>query len=290
LSTDLLSEYPSHMYLPWSKPPREITCPVCGANVPVPRDKNSQFHPKPFCGACGWNITRARRDCLASLRQLVIIAALFAVYIWAMTGNRWMILLMLGWILIAMGGPVIRRFQRLPPSRPTPPLQALTGIADVGTVALEAVTPRLNLILEGLIIVVMGVAIVFLPREFDPAQRRLPGVRHQLLFVILTTMFVTYQLCVHGILFVRLARSIWLERHLAKRAMTGKGRIIASNSGTIKYEFLDYASHLLRGAGRDYTMGLYEDMHLSVLYDPDDPSLNMPVVGLQFHRQRGASQ
>ena len=68
----------------------------------------------------------------------------------------------------------------------------------------------------------------------------------------------------------------------------GKGRIIESDSGTVKYEFLDYANHSLCGAGRDYTLGLYEDMPLSVLYDPDDPSLNMPVVGLQFHRQHEA--
>jgi hypothetical protein len=102
--------------------------------------------------------------------------------------------------------------------------------------------------------------------------------------VVFTTVFAAYQLGIHGILFFRLVRSIWSERHLAKRAMTGKGRIIQSSSGTIKYEFLDYTSLLRHGAGRDYTMGLYEDMPVSVLYDPDDPSLNMPVVELQFHR------
>jgi len=169
-----------------------------------------------------------------------------------------------------------------------PGLTRLAGIADVGTATLDAMTPRLKVIFEGLIVAASGIAIVFMPRELDPARRRLPGVRHELLFVALMTTFVAYQLGVHAIVFFRLVRSIWLERHLAKRAMTGTGRIIESNSGTIKYEFLDYASHLLRGAGRDYTMGLYEDMAFSVLYDPDDPALNMPVVGLQFHHQRGA--
>jgi len=71
--------------------------------------------------------------------------------------------------------------------------------------------------------------------------------------------------------------------------MTGNGRIIDSNSGTIRYEFLDYTSRLLYGVGRDYTLGLYEDMPISVLYDPDNPSLNRPIVALQFHRQCGAA-
>jgi hypothetical protein len=189
-----------------------------------------------------------------------------------------------GWMLIVMGVPILMHLRRLPPSRPAPSLQPLAGIADLGTVKLDTVTPRLNIILEALIVVASAIAILFLPRELDPARRRLPLVRHELLFVVFTTAFAAYQFGIHGILFFRLVRSLWLERHLAKRAMTGKGRIIQSSSGTINYEFLDYTSLLRHGAGRDYTMGLYEDMLVSVLYGPDDPSLNMPVVGLQFHR------
>jgi hypothetical protein len=34
---------------------------------------------------------------------------------------------------------------------------------------------------------------------------------------------------------------------------------------------------------------LYEDMPLTVLYDPDDPTTNMPIVGLQFHRRTRSS-
>jgi len=276
------------MSLLWSKPPDTITCPVCGAKVRVRWDKNSQFQPKPFCDSCGWNVTRARRHFIAYLRQIVMYAPLVAIFAWAVTGIKWGAFLVAGWMLIVMAIPIITNLRRLPPSRPAPPLPPLAGIADVGTITLDAMRPRLNVILEGLVVVGSGIAIVFLPRELDPARRRLPGVRHELLFVAFTTMFVAYQLGLHGTMFFRLVRSLWLERHLAKRAMTGKGRIVESNSGTIKYEFLDYASHLLRGAGRDHTMGLYEDMPLSVLYDPDEPSLNMPVVGLQFHRQRGA--
>lgn len=272
----------------WSKPPEKITCPVCGAKVSVRWDKNSQFQPKPFCDSCGWNVIQARRHFLTYVRQIAIIAPLVAVFGWAVTGIKWSGPLMAGWMLIVMAIPIIANLRRLPPSRPAPPLPPLAGIADLGTVTLDTMTPRLKVILEGLIVVASGIAIVFLPKELDPTRRRLPGVRHELLFVALTTIFVAYQLGVHAMVFFRLVRSIWLERHLAKRAMTGKGRIIESNSGTIKYEFLDYTSHSLRGAGRDYTMGLYEDMPLSVLYDPDDPALNMPVVGLQFHRQRGA--
>jgi hypothetical protein len=37
-----------------------------------------------------------------------------------------------------------------------------------------------------------------------------------------------------------------------------------------------------------YSLGLYEDMVLAILYDPDDPSQNMPMVALQFHRQTAA--
>jgi hypothetical protein len=160
-------------------------------------------------------------------------------------------------------------------------------MAYVDTVRLETVRPRLNVILQGLAVVGSGIAILFLPRELDPARRRLPVVRHELLFVVLTTSFLVYEIAVHGFLFVRLVRSFWLEHHLVKRAMSGRGRITeVSDTGTIKYDFLDYASNLLRGAGRDYTMTLYEDMPLSVLYDPENPSRNMPVVALQFHRQR----
>lgn len=190
--------------------------------------------------------------------------------------------LIAGWMLIVMGAPIVTNLRRLPASRPA------AGVADVGAVTLDVVRPRLNIIFGALIAGASAISILFLPRELDPARRRLPAVRHELLLVILTTVFAACLIGVHGVLFFRLVRSTWLERHLTKRAMTGKGRIIESNSGTIRYEFLDYASRLLRGAGRDYTMGLYEDRPLSLLYDPDDPSLNMPVVGLQFHRQRGA--
>lgn len=272
------------MWLLWPKPPHEIICPVCGAKVLVRWDKNSQYQPKPYCDSCGWNVTRARKHFLAQVRQIVIMAALFAVCAWAVTDIKWAIFFIGGSMLIVMGVPILMHFRRLPPSRPAPSLQPLAGITDLGTVTLDTVTPRPNIILEALIVVASAIAILFLPRELDPARRRLPLVRHELLFVIFTTVLAAYQLGIHGTLFFRLVRSIWLERHLAKRAMTGRGRIIQSSSGTIKYEFLDYTSRLRHGAGRDYTMGMYEDMPLSVLYDPDDPSLNMPVVGLQFHR------
>ena len=137
---------------------------------------------------------------------------------------------------------------------------------------------------------VSATAILFLPRELNPARRALPKLPHELLFVILTTMFAAYQLSIHAVLLLRLVHSIRLERHLAKRAMIVKGRIVDSKSGRIEYEFLDYSSHLMYGAGRDYTMGLYEDMPLAVLYDPDDPSLNMPMAGLQFHRPHEANE
>jgi hypothetical protein len=181
-----------------------------------------------------------------------------------------------------MGRPIIKGLRRLPPPRSVAPIQPLAGVADLRPVTLDTVAPRLNIVFEGLIVVASAIAILFLPRELDPV----PLARHELVLVILMMMFVAYHLSAHGIQFFRLIRSIWLERHLAKRALVGKGRIIESDSETVKYEFLDYTSRLLHGTGRDYTLGLYEDIPLSVLYDPDNPSLNMPVVALQFHRQR----
>jgi hypothetical protein len=275
------------MWLPWFKPPREIICPICGARVLVDWDKSHQFEPKPYCDHCGWNVKRARRHFLVEIGQFVISATLMAVMAWAVTGMRWGVVMVCGWVLVFMGAPIIKRFCHLPPSRSVPPLQPLAGIAYVSRATLEAVTPRLRIIIEGLIVVLSAAAIVFLPRDLDPGLRRFPGIRHQLLFVILVTVFAAYQLGWHSIELFRLVRSIGLERHLAQRAMIGEGRVIESKSGRIRYEFLDYASQGLRGAGRDYTLGLYEDMPLSVLYDPDNPSVNMPVVGLQFHRQRG---
>jgi hypothetical protein len=278
------------MLFPWSKIPTEITCPLCGDKVPIRRDKNSQFQPKPNCDSCGWNAGRARGNLLAQVRQNVALAVLFAIYAWAVTGMKWSIPFVGGWVLIVMGIPIVTRLRRLPRSRLAPPLAPLAGIADFHPVTLDTMTPRLSIIIEGLIVMVSSLAILFLPRELNPARRTLPGMPHQLLFVILTTMFAAYQLGIHGVLFIRLMRSIWLERHLAKRAMTASGRITDSDSGRIRYEFLDYGSRLRHGAGRDYTMGLYEDMPLPVLYDPDDPSLNMPVAGLQFHRPREAGE
>jgi hypothetical protein len=86
------------MLLPWSKPPREITCPNCGAKVPVRRDKNSQFQPRPYCDACGWNVKRARRHFLAQIRQVMVTGALFAAYTWAVTDARWTMLVIAGWV------------------------------------------------------------------------------------------------------------------------------------------------------------------------------------------------
>jgi hypothetical protein len=191
-----------------------------------------------------------------------------------------------GFVLIVLAIPFISNPRRIPPDRPSPPLPPLAAIADVNTVMLDSATPRLRVIMEGFVAVAAAAALVSLPRELDPTLRRLPVGRHAFLLFALTTIFLLYQLGFHGTLFVRLVRAISLERHLAKRSMTGRGRVTQSESGSIKYEFLDYRSHSLCGTGRDYTMGLYEDMPLSVLYDPDNPSLNMPVVGLQFHRTR----
>src|ERR1700730_5215366 len=142
--TDLLSEYPSRMSLPWFKPPDTITCPVCGAKVRVRWDKNSQFQPKPFCDSCGWNVAQARRHFLAYVRQIVIYAPLVAIFAWAVTGIKWGALLMAGWMLVVMAIPIITNLRRLPPSSPAPPLPPLAGIADVRTVTLDAMRPRLN--------------------------------------------------------------------------------------------------------------------------------------------------
>lgn len=273
------------MWLLGAKPPREICCPVCGAKVAVLWNKSNQYQPKPYCDSCGWNVTRARKHFLSQVWQTVMASTLVAALAWAATDRKLVVLFFGGWMLIVMGAPIIMQLRRLPPSRPARPAQPLAGIADLGTVTLDTVTPRLNVVLEGLIVLASALAILFLPRELDPAHRRLPMVRHQSLLVAFTMLFIAYQLGVHGILFFRLVRSVWLERHLAKRAMSGKGRVIERrDSGTVQYEFLDYTSRLQRGSGRDYTLGLYEDMPLSVLYDPDNPALNMPVAGLQFHR------
>jgi uncharacterized protein (DUF983 family) len=166
------------MWLLWPKPPHEIICPVCGAKVLVRWDKNSQYQPKPYCDSCGWNVTRARKHFLAQVRQIVIMAALFAVCAWAVTDIKWAMFFIGGWMLIVMGVPILMHFRRLPPSRPAPSLQPLAGIADLGTVTLDTVTPRPNIILEALIVVASAIAILFLPRELDPARRRLPLVRH----------------------------------------------------------------------------------------------------------------
>ena len=274
---------------PWFKPPSEITCPICGAKVQIRRQKNSQFLLKPCCTNCGWNVTRARRDFLNQIRQIVLIATFVGVYFWAVSGARFVALFAAGWMLIGMGSSLVTQVRSLPRSQAAPIVPPLAGIADVGTVTLKTVRPRWNIAFDALIVVASVIAILLLPRELDPARRRLPGIRHELVFVILTAIFAAYQLGAHGIVVFRLVRSIWLEQHLARRAMTARGRITGSNSGIIKYEFLDYSNRLLHGSGRDYTLGLYEDMALAVLYDPDDPSQNMPVVGLQFHQQSAAT-
>ncbi|MBV9147515.1 MAG: hypothetical protein JO065_16495 [Acidobacteria bacterium] len=270
------------MLLPWSKPPAEITCPICGARLQVPRDKNNQFLLKPHCDSCGWNVARARRQLLRQIGQNVAFAAIFALYAWAITDTKWSTPFVGGWVLMAMGYPIFSQLRRLPRDRPAPRLEALSGIADFRAVTLETTRPRLNLLVEGAIVVGSAAAILFLPRELNPARRAFPKVPHELLFVILTTLFAAYQLTIHAVLFVRLIRSIRLENHLAKRAMMVKGRVTESNSGLIRYEFLDYSSQLIKGSGRDYTLGLYEDMPLPVLYDPDDSSLTCRWLGCSF--------
>jgi predicted RNA-binding Zn-ribbon protein involved in translation (DUF1610 family) len=222
------------MLLPWSKPPSEITCPRCGAKVLVRRNKNSQFQPKPYCTVCGWNVERARRSLLTQVRQFAVAAALFAAYAWAISGKPWFVLIAAAWVLGFMGFPIIAQLRRLPASLPTaPPPQPLAGFADLGTVTLDFMAPRLNIIVEAMIILAMTAAILFLPREFDPARRRFPGARHEGFLVVLTIAFAAYQLIVHAIEFSRLFRAVWLEQRLANHAMTGKGRISDSNSGIV---------------------------------------------------------
>ena len=87
--------------------------------------------------------------------------------------------LVAGWILIVVGLPIASRLHRLPSSRAAPPHQPLATIADLDTTKLEAMAPRLNLMLEGLIVVAFVAAILFLPTELNPARRRLPGVRQR---------------------------------------------------------------------------------------------------------------
>jgi hypothetical protein len=147
----------------WPKPPGEITCPICGAKVTVRWDKNSQFQSKPYCDSCGWNVIRARTHLFAYLRQIVLIASLAAFFVWAVTGTNWAGPLVAGWMLIVMAIPIIKNLRRLPSLRPVPSPPPLAGISDVGTVTLDVTTPRLKVILEGLIVVASGIAIVFLP-------------------------------------------------------------------------------------------------------------------------------
>lgn len=279
------------MLFTWSKLPTAVICPVCGAKVPVRRDRNSQLQPKPYCDTCGWNVGPAGKQLFTQLGSVVAIATLFILYAWAWTGIKGIALFAGGWGLLFMGFPILGRLRRLPRSRPMLPLKPLSsGIADFRTVTFDAMRPRLNIALEGLIVTISAVAIIFLSRELVPDRRLLPKPAHERLFVVLLMGFAAYEFGSHALAFFRLLRSIRLERHLANGAMVAGGRILDSNSGRIRYEFLDHSNRLMRGVGRDYTMGLYEDMSLSVLYDPNNSSLNMPEAGLQFHRPREANQ
>src|SRR5215472_3023316 len=100
------------MPLPWFKSPREITCPICGAQVPVQWARNNQFQPKPYCNSCAWNVARARTDLQWQVGQIVLLSALMALYVWAMTGLKWSIPLFAGAILIYMGSPILTRLLR----------------------------------------------------------------------------------------------------------------------------------------------------------------------------------
>jgi hypothetical protein len=186
---------------------------------------------KPYCDRCGWNVARARRHCLNQLQYVVVSAAVMAVFAWAVIDMNWSVPLIVGWVLVLMALPIVKGLRRLPPPRTVPPLPSLSGIADLSPVTLDVVTPRLNIIFEGLIVVAATVAMLFLPRELDPAQRKLPLIRHELLLVTLVTMFVVYQFIAHGMELFRLVRSIWLERHLAKRALIAE---VASSRATLK--------------------------------------------------------
>jgi hypothetical protein len=70
-----------------------------------------------------------------------MMAALIALYAWAVTGMRWSMPLVAGWMLIVVGLPIASRLRRLPSSRAAPPLQPLATIADLDTTKLEAVAP-----------------------------------------------------------------------------------------------------------------------------------------------------
>ncbi len=274
------------MPLLWSKPPSEITCPKCGANVPVRRNKNSSFQPKPYCTACGWNVERARGHLIASLKQFVLVAAFFAAYMWTVSDQMWIALAFGTLMLLGMGGAILTELRRLPAPQPTPPLsQPLTIPGDLRNVSLQFTIPRLNIVANLLIVLAATAMIFFIPRELNPAHRRLPTARHELLFVLLTVVLAAYQIVGHGIEIYRLIRAIWVEQHLAAGALMASGRITHWESGAvITYEFLDYASRLQTGKARDLTMALYEDMQMRALYDLDRPWLNIAVVGLQFHR------
>ena len=272
----------------WPKAPSEITCPRCGAKVSIPSSKRNGPQSKPYCAVCGWNVERARTFLSAQLKQSVIIAALFAAYVWALTGEAWMVLLTAVWMLVVIGIPIVSRLRGLPPTRPAPVLEPLTGFAHLENADLEGITPRLDVAVEALIILVATAAIVFFPSELNRHRQVLPQARHDLLLVVITIGFIAYQLVGHAVAFYRLLRALWMEQQLAGRAMRGIGRIIDSSSGMITYEFLDYGNSLQRGKGRDYTCALYEDMPVTVLYDPEQPWLNLPAAGLQFHRLRSS--
>lgn len=264
------------------RPLKDVSCPLCGAKaVYVAR--------KACCASCGWNIDAVRRYWWRVVGKGILGFCLMLLFWYAPLSespsheSKWIVLLptifglamLVGWIAELRALPKVAVQPR---SAPEPEFRIL---------------PRSRLqrkpidgwVLREIISVPMIIFFIawFLPHELE----HWPSFSGKA-FVLFIYVYFAYALVAHALEVVRLGREWLAEAHLVRRAEATMGRVVDQTPfdqvpNRIKYVFRDGFNHLQRGSGKDYSDQLFEGLQVAVLYDPDDPTWNLPASGLNFH-------
>jgi uncharacterized protein (DUF983 family)/uncharacterized membrane protein (DUF485 family) len=269
---------------------KTITCPKCGAPVPI----YSAFRSiKAFCGRCGWNLQRAEADAAnqstaAAIVPLVIAAvAIIASFSigWAKSPWFFLIPLIFAVLMLLPFFQFVSARKALNTAKTTvnPNLALAQPPLDPYLQQLQIVArPRrvrfrfpVAIVIMLLFVVLVGLLAYYFPQYATRPSRNAHGVTITSPFLIVLVFFVILA----GVPFVRDRRRLPLMRdgELALGKVTYQENVSQGKSSysRIGYEFKTSSGQLIQDQAKDLTFSVYEDMTIPVFYDPANPSVNI---------------
>jgi hypothetical protein len=262
---------------------------------------------KPYCPNCGWNARLAAgklRTGKNVVSWILVGGVVASVVCLGLLGNRWMLsgfaifAAVLIWVVLLFQTSQTAQLLDTAASRSaTEPEQPLKKDGEISIVLptaaeVDAHLQSLRLLLRprpvrlswrgwwsvlvDLAMLTLGFSL-FWVYHADRSRGGRGGI--WLLFAAILTVTSTLDLW-----------SFWRDRRLMTTGEFAVGKIIRQEEGSsrwgswnaVTYVFADQAQQSLVGNARDYSKSLFEEMLVTIFYDPDNPKRNMALEGSLF--------